>query len=395
MTYKEIYIVFILNIIFSLRMLGIFMTLPVISTYGMKLTGSSELLIGIAIGIYGLTQIIFQIPFGFASDKIGRKPVIITGLLISSMGTCIAAIIENIWGLILGRALQGVSAISATILALLSDLIQNKNKTKAMMFFGLNFAITFAISIILGPIITNSIGLQGLFLTITLLTLLGIVLIIFFIPSLSQQNIKNSNHQYITINSKFIKISTQPQLIKLDCSIFFLHTILILNFMTLPQIMNVLKLLPIEQSKIYCINILIALIVSAITILYAEKTKKMKKTLITAIYVLFLSEIILLYINSNFYFLFFSILLFFIAFNIIEGILPSILNKETPNTHKGTINGFYATSQFLGTTCGGILGGYLLNIYDIQIIFSLEIIVTMIWLIIIYSLKEPTHTKLN
>lgn len=165
--------------------------------------------------------------------------------------------------------------------------------------------------------------------------------------------------------------------------------------MTLPQIMNVLKLLPIEQSKIYCINILIALIVSAITILYAEKTKKMKKTLITAIYVLFLSEIILLYINSNFYFLFFSILLFFIAFNIIEGILPSILNKETPNTHKGTINGFYATSQFLGTTCGGILGGYLLNIYDIQIIFSLEIIVTMIWLIIIYSLKEPTHTKLN
>ena len=145
-----------LGTVFSLRMLGMFMVLPVLTTYGMALNGASEALIGIAIGIYGLAQAVFQIPFGLVSDRIGRKPLIVGGLLIFALGSVIAAATDSIWGVILGRALQGSGAIAAAVMALLSDLTREQNRTKAMAFIGVSFGITFAIAMVLGPIITHA-----------------------------------------------------------------------------------------------------------------------------------------------------------------------------------------------------------------------------------------------
>ncbi|MEZ2696863.1 MFS transporter [Hafnia alvei] len=150
-----------LGTVFSLRMLGMFMVLPVLTTYGMSLAGASETLIGIAIGIYGLTQAVFQIPFGLFSDRIGRKPLIVGGLLIFALGSAIAAMTDSIWGVILGRALQGSGAIAAAVMALLSDLTREQNRTKAMAFIGVSFGVTFAIAMVAGPIITHAVGLSG------------------------------------------------------------------------------------------------------------------------------------------------------------------------------------------------------------------------------------------
>lgn len=160
-----------LGTVFSLRMLGMFMVLPVLTTYGMALNGASEALIGIAIGIYGLAQAVFQIPFGLVSDRIGRKPLIVGGLLIFALGSVIAAVTDSIWGVILGRALQGSGAIAAAVMALLSDLTREQNRTKAMAFIGVSFGITFAIAMVLGPIITHALGLHALFWMIAVLAL--------------------------------------------------------------------------------------------------------------------------------------------------------------------------------------------------------------------------------
>lgn len=168
-----------LGTVFSLRMLGMFMVLPVLTTYGMSLAGASETLIGIAIGIYGLTQAVFQIPFGLFSDRIGRKPLIVGGLLIFALGSAIAAMTDSIWGVILGRALQGSGAIAAAVMALLSDLTREQNRTKAMAFIGVSFGVTFAIAMVAGPIITHAVGLSGLFWMIALLALGGVIITLF------------------------------------------------------------------------------------------------------------------------------------------------------------------------------------------------------------------------
>ncbi len=160
-----------LGTVFSLRMLGMFMVLPVLTTYGMALQGASEALIGIAIGIYGLAQAIFQIPFGLLSDRIGRKPLIVGGLAVFVAGSVIAALSHSIWGIILGRALQGSGAIAAAVMALLSDLTREQNRTKAMAFIGVSFGITFAIAMVLGPIVTHSLGLNALFGTVAKLAM--------------------------------------------------------------------------------------------------------------------------------------------------------------------------------------------------------------------------------
>lgn len=172
-----------LGSVFSLRMLGMFMVLPVLTTYGMSLAGASEALIGLAIGIYGMTQALFQIPFGLLSDKVGRKPLIVGGLLMFALGSVIAALTHSIWGVILGRALQGSGAISAAVMALLSDLTREQNRTKAMAFIGVSFGITFAIAMVTGPLITHALGLSGLFWLIALLALGGIAVTLWLVPT--------------------------------------------------------------------------------------------------------------------------------------------------------------------------------------------------------------------
>lgn len=224
-----------LGTVFSLRMLGMFMVLPVLTTYGMALNGASEALIGIAIGIYGLAQAVFQIPFGLVSDRIGRKPLIVGGLLIFALGSVIAAATDSIWGVILGRALQGSGAIAAAVMALLSDLTREQNRTKAMAFIGVSFGITFAIAMVLGPIITHAFGLHALFWMIAVLALAGIVITLAVVPSADTHLL---NRESSIVRGSFRKVLNNSRLLKLNFGIMCLHILLMSSFVALPLAME-------------------------------------------------------------------------------------------------------------------------------------------------------------
>lgn len=377
-----------LGLVFSLRMLGMFMVLPVLTTYGMTLQGANTSLIGVAIGIYGLMQAIFQIPFGIWSDKIGRKPLIIFGLIIFTLGSVIAALTTSIWGVILGRALQGSGAIAAAVMALLSDLTREQNRTKAMAFIGISFGITFAIAMIAGPIITHIVGLHGLFWVIAALASLAIVLTLFFIP--------NSTHHLLNRDSGIVvgglrKVIHNTQLIKLNIGIFCMHCLLMSTFIALPRQLEKAGL-PVQQHwKVYLFTMLIAFISVLPLIIYAEVKRKMRLVFISCVGILLIAECTLWLANISFWLLTAGVLIFFIAFNLMEALLPSLVSKEAPAGYRGTAMGIYATSQFLGVACGGTIGGWLIESFTTDKVFLMGIGLVALWLLLSFSMQEPPY----
>ncbi|HKS32897.1 MAG TPA: MFS transporter, partial [Enterobacteriaceae bacterium] len=246
-----------LGTVFSLRMLGMFMVLPVLTTYGMALQGASEALIGLAIGIYGLAQAIFQVPFGLLSDRIGRKPLIVGGLAIFVLGSIIAALSDSIWGIILGRALQGSGAIAAAVMALLSDLTREQNRTKAMAFIGVSFGVTFAIAMVAGPVITHQLGLHALFWMIALLATLAIALTIWVVPN-SRDHVLNRESGMV--KGSFKLVLANPKLLKLNFGIMCLHILLMSTFVALPGQLEAAGLAPADHWKVYLATMLISFV---------------------------------------------------------------------------------------------------------------------------------------
>ncbi|MDE9541417.1 MFS transporter [Xenorhabdus bovienii] len=379
-----------LGSVFSLRMLGMFMVLPVLTTYGLGLRGSSEALIGIAIGIYGLTQAIFQIPFGLLSDKIGRKPLIIGGLLIFVLGSITAALSDSIWGIIIGRALQGAGAISAAIMALLSDLTREQNRTKAMAFIGISFGITFAFAIVVGPIITHQVGLNGLFGIIAILASCGILITLCAVPPAHKHIL---NRESGIARGSFRRVLSDPQLLKLNFGILSLHTLLMSSFIALPLIMEKAGFPPQQHWKVYLITTLISFIAVLPFIIYAEKKRRMKQVFLLCIGLLFIAELVLWSVGSHLWGIFAGIQVFFLAFNIMEAILPSLISKEAPAGYKGTAMGVYSTSQFLGVALGGFLGGMLYELQGASLVFMGGIALTALWFIISLTLRQPPYVS--
>ncbi|AIX74553.1 MAG: MFS transporter [Mixta calida] len=379
-----------LGTVFSLRMLGMFMVLPVLTTYGMALQGASESLIGLAIGIYGLAQAIFQIPFGLLSDRIGRKPLIVGGLLVFVLGSVIAASTTSIWGVILGRALQGSGAIAAAVMALLSDLTREQNRTKAMAFIGISFGITFAIAMVLGPIITHAFGLHALFWMIAILASCGIVITLLVVP--------NAPHHMLNRESGMVKgsireVLMQPRLLKLNIGILCLHILLMSSFVALPGQFEQAGF-PAEQHwKVYLVTMLVAFVAVVPFIIYAEVKRRMKRVFISCVALILIAEIVLWGSGNHFWTLAIGVQLFFLAFNLMEAILPSLISKESPAGYKGTAMGIYSTSQFLGVAIGGSLGGWVFDSFDAQTVFLLGAVVATLWLLLSTTMQEPPYVS--
>ncbi|TDX19209.1 MULTISPECIES: MFS transporter [Buttiauxella] len=377
-----------LGTVFSLRMLGMFMVLPVLTTYGMALHGASEALIGIAIGIYGLAQAVFQIPFGLLSDRIGRKPLIIGGLLIFVLGSVIAALSDSIWGVILGRALQGSGAIAAAVMALLSDLTREQNRTKAMAFIGVSFGVTFAIAMVLGPIITHSLGLNALFWMIAVLASCGILITLWVVP-----NTKNHvlNRESGMVKGCFSKVLAEPKLLKLNFGIMCLHIMLMSTFVALPGQLEQAGFPASEHWKVYLCTMLIAFASVVPFIIYAEVKRRMKRVFVGCVALLLIAEIVLWGSGPHFWELVLGVQLFFLAFNLMEAILPSLISKESPAGYKGTAMGIYSTSQFLGVAIGGSLGGWIDGLFDSQTVFLMGALLAMVWLLVSSTMTEPPY----
>ncbi|WP_337036873.1 MFS transporter [Pantoea agglomerans] len=379
-----------LGTVFSLRMLGMFMVLPVLTTYGMALQGASETLIGLAIGIYGLAQAIFQIPFGLLSDRIGRKPLIVGGLLLFVLGSIIAACTDSIWGIILGRALQGSGAIAAAVMALLSDLTREQNRTKAMAFIGISFGVTFAIAMVVGPIVTHALGLHALFWMIAILASLGIVITLLVVPSASHHVL---NRESGMVKGSFRKVLANPRLVKLNIGIFCLHVLLMSSFVTLPGQFEQAGFPAPEHWKVYLSTMLIAFAGVVPFIIYAEVKRRMKRVFVGCVGMIVIAEIVLWGAEGHFWTLVVGVQLFFFAFNLMEAILPSLISKESPAGYKGTAMGIYSTSQFLGVAVGGSMGGWVFGHFDAQTVFLVGAMVAAAWLFVSMTMQEPPYVS--
>jgi MFS family permease len=371
-------------------MLGMFMVLPVLTTYGMKLSGASETLIGIAIGIYGLAQAVFQIPFGLLSDRVGRKPLIVFGLVIFCIGSIVAASTESIWGVIIGRALQGSGAIAAAVMALLSDLTREQNRTKAMAFIGISFGITFAIAMVLGPIITHAWGLHALFWAIAALTILGIIITVAVVPSPATHIL---NRESSMVKGSFGKVMGNPKLLKLNFGILCLHVLLMSSFVVLPQVMEHAGFPPSEHWRVYLITMLTSFVAVIPVIIYAEKKRHMKQVFMGCVVVLLLAEVVLWAAGLHLWAVIAGIQLFFLAFNVMEAILPSLISKESPAGYKGTAMGLYSTSQFIGVAIGGSLGGYVYGHAGAGAVFLVCAAIAVVWLLVSSTMTEPPYVS--
>jgi MFS family permease len=379
-----------LGAVFSLRMLGMFMVLPVLTTYGMALQGATQALIGIAIGVYGLAQALFQIPFGLLSDKVGRRPLIVGGLLVFALGSIVAATSDSIWGIILGRALQGSGAIAAAVMALLSDLTREQNRTKAMAFIGVSFGITFAIAMVLGPVITHALGLSALFWGIALLALAGIVITLTVIPQPSRHQL---NRESAIVKGSFHLVIGNSRLLKLNIGILSLHALLMASFVALPLAMEHAGFLRQQQWVVYLITMLVSFVAVIPFVIYAEKKRQMKRVFVACVVMICLAELVLWFAGQHLWVIFAGIQLFFIAFNVMEAILPSLVSKEAPAGYKGTAMGVYSTSQFIGVAMGGSLGGWLLQLNGTGMVFLGSAIIAAVWLMVSMTMQEPAYVS--
>ena len=378
-----------LALVFAFRMLGMFMVLPVLATYGMDLAGATPALIGLAIGAYGLTQAFLQIPFGVISDRIGRRPVIYGGLVIFAIGSVVAAQADSIWGVIAGRILQGAGAISAAVMALLSDLTREQNRTKAMAMIGMSIGVSFAVAMVVGPLLTRAFGLHGLFLATGLLALVGIVLVAFVVPKATA----HTRHRESGVaRGEMLATLKHPDLLRLDLGIFVLHSILMASFVALPLALVERAGLPKEQHWwVYLTALVVSFFAMIPFIIYGEKKRKMKRVLLGAVATLMLVELFFWAFGDGLKALVIGTVVFFTAFNLLEASLPSLISKVSPAGGKGTAMGVYSTSQFLGSAMGGILGGWLFQHGGLGVVFIGCAALCALWLAIAVTMREPPY----
>ncbi len=375
--------------IFAFRMLGLFMILPVFVFYAKDLAGATPKLMGLAMGIYGLTQALLQIPFGMLSDRFGRKPIIAMGLCLFALGSIIAALSHSIEGVIIGRAIQGAGAVGSTIIALVADLTREEHRTKAMAMIGMVIGLSFTLSIILGPILNRMIGVPGIFWLTALLAGIGILMLYTAVPHPKQSLF---HRDALPEPGQFKKVLSNPELLRLDFGIMSLHGILTASFIAIPFALQQVAGLPEAQQWHLYLPVLVLSFISMVPfIIIAEKKRKMKGVFLAAIAVIALSQLSLVGFSSSIIGIGISMYLFFTAFTLLEASLPSLISKIAPPGSKGTAMGVYSCSQFLGIFLGGTLGGWLFGAHHIKGVYALCAVVALLWLLIAFGMKKPRH----
>ena len=382
-------VAFPLASIFAFRMLGLFMILPVFAIYAHTLKHATPFLIGMALGIYGLTQAMLQIPFGMISDRIGRKKVIAFGLLLFIIGSIIAALSHSITGIIIGRAIQGAGAVGSTIIALVADLTREEQRTKAMAIIGMTIGLAFSIALFMGPLLNGWIGVPGIFWLTAILGGLGIVVLYVSVPKPTQLSFHRDAEP---VPSQFLDILKNPELLRLDLGIFVLHCILTACFLVLPiALQNNAGLPEAKQWHLYLPVLLLAFIAMFPGVIIAEKHRKIKQVFVFAIVCLGIAICTMIFAHHSLLSLAIGLFIFFTAFTMLEALLPSLISKVAPITSKGTAMGIYSSAQFLGIFIGGAVGGWIYGLAHIVgvLIFCLALIV--LWLLVAAKMKQPAH----
>jgi len=374
--------------IYAFRMLGLFLIMPVLSLFSEQLDGATPALIGLAIGIYGIMQSLLQIPFGLISDRLGRKKVIVAGLLIFFAGSVVAALSTNIYGVIIGRAIQGSGAIAAAVMALVADLTQEVHRTKAMALIGASIGVSFGVAITTGPLIASYIGVHGIFWLISALALVAILIILLLVPNPRQPK---KHREAEVIPGHFSDALTNVELLRLNYGIFILHLVMTASFVVVPLLMRDAGLIPAQHWMVYLPVFVLSLAFMIPFIILAEKKQKMKGVFISAIAVLILAFLGLMLFHAVLMQIVALLLLFFSGFNLLEATLPSLVSKTAPGDLRGTAMGVYSTCQFMGAGIGGAAGGWCYGHYGASGVFMACAALTCSWLLLAFGMKAPRH----
>lgn len=374
-----------IGLLYIIRMLGLFMVLPVLPVVGSELPLATPLLIGLALGIYGLSQAVLQIPMGLLSDKFGRKPVILAGLLVFVLGSLVAATADTIYGVLVGRLLQGCGAIASTLLALLSDVTRVDQRSKAMAIVGISIGASFGVALVAGPWMFTLVGLSGIFYFAGASGLLGILVLFTLIPS-PQLAVRNPE---IGIRpERLLEIAASPDLRRMMLGVFMLHYLLMSGFLVFPVLLAATGEIEItDHSLVYFGLLLITFVLMGPFMWLSDKPALTKRMLLLMIGFFVLAMLMMANVVS-FYPVLAALAVFFMAFNLLEVILPALVSRAAPAGARGTAMGLYSSAQFAGAFAGGALGGFLLSSGDLLWLLCVNVALCLVWFIVSLGLKK-------
>ena len=378
--------------IFALRMLGLFLILPVFAVHAMHLKGGDDhTLVGMALGTYGLTQGLLQIPYGMASDRYGRKRIIVLGLLLFALGSFVAAVTDNIYIIIAGRALQGAGAISAPVMAFLSDLTREEHRTKAMAMVGSSIGLMFALSLVGSPLLYRYIGMGGIFALTGLLALAAIWVVLSVVPP--ESAVKSETEEPVA-PGRLADVLKNTQLLRLNFGIFSLHVVQMAIFVVVPLALVSAGGLPVgEHWKVYLPVVLASFVLMLPLIFYAERKEATKPVFLGCIGLMALVQLGFVFALENFAALVILLLGFFVAFNVLEASLPSLVSRTASGRSRGAALGVYNTTQSLGLFVGGAAGGWLMEHHGQVPVFVFGVALIALWGISAAGMRVPRRAR--
>jgi predicted MFS family arabinose efflux permease len=377
--------------IFSTRLLGMFLILPVFTLYADTLHGYTPFLAGLAIGIYGLVQAIFQIPFGVLSDRLGRRPIITVGLLVFAGGSVVAALSDTMLGVIIGRALQGGGAVSAAVVAMTADLTRESQRTKAMAVIGITVGASFLISILLGSALNALIGVPGIFWLTSLLALFGIGILWFAVPAPPDDGIRNAG----PLRQHLRGVLRNAELARLNVGIFVLHAVLTAVFVVIPHVLVDFAGLPQGEHSAFYLPVMLLSAVPLFPIISASERRGLQRAVFAAaVFVLGAALAALWWHHSTLMGVAVGLFVFFVAFNLLEAQLPSFVSKAAPPAAKGAAIGVYSTLQFFGLFVGGVFGGWIHGAFGLGAVFAASALLTVPWFLLV-AFSRPLSPRLH
>jgi len=373
--------------VFSLRMFGLFLVLPVMALYAAQMEGATPFMIGLAVGIYGLTQALFQIAFGTLSDRFGRKPLIVFGLLVFAAGSVVAAMADTLVGVIIGRALQGSGAIAAVVLALVADLTREQQRVKAMALIGMSIGASFLLALMAGPALDRWIGVGGIFWLTAVLALGCIVVVVWWVPTprhAAGDPGSRASKDY------FREVMANAHLLRLDVGIFTLHMVLTAVFVVAPfALVETLGLERDSHWQVYVPALVGSILLMAPLLILGMRRERTFWVFRLAILIVLVGQCVLFSGADQAISLIAGLVCFFVGFNLLEAMLPSLMTRLSPGYAKGTAIGVYNTFEFAGVFAGGALGGILLGLFGSSGVFAFCVLATLMWLVVALTGRTP------
>lgn len=389
MTASERRVALALSGVFATRMLGLFMVLPVFAIYAQNLEGSTLLLAGVAVGVYGLTQSLLQIPLGRLSDKLGRKPIIIGGLLVFAVGSVIAAMADSIVGVIIGRTLQGAGAIAGAVMAMAADLTREEHRVKVMASIGMSIGLAFMVAIVIGPVLASWFDVSGIFWTTAGLAGVAILIVAFVVPT----PVSTRFHRDTEVEFNWLKrVLSHPQLLRLDIGVFILHFVMTSSMFTLPLLWVKQHGFDLEHHWWLWLPVFTLSVIPVLPlIIIGEKKRQLKQVLVIAVLALTIACLLIWQLQANWWVLVMALWLFLVGFNLLEASLPSLVAKFAPAAHKGTAMGAFSSAQFLGAFFGATVAGWIGQYHGPASVFLINAVLVGLWLGIVISMRQPPY----